>query len=93
MESGCLNLHFDGDGEVKKHDAYSRLLFDVLRNDQTLFVSAAEVEAAWTWVDTIFAGWQSTDMKAEGYPAGSNGPIGAEELMARGGRNWHDFNE
>ena len=90
LESGCLDVRFGDSNQVKKHDAYSRLLFDVLRNDQTLFVSAAEVEAAWTWVDQIFAGWKETDMKAEGYVAGSFGPAGSDALMARGGRKWHN---
>ena len=94
LESGCLNLHFGDDSKPKMHDAYSRLLFDVLRNDQTLFVSASEVEAAWKWVDQIFASWKDTEMKAEGYPAGSLGPVGADEMMARcDGRQWHNVNE
>ena len=94
LESGCLNLHFGDGTKPQTHDAYSRLLFDVMRNDQTLFVSAAEVEAAWRWVDEIFAAWKDTEMKAEGYPAGSLGPVGADELMARnGGRKWHNINE
>ena len=93
LESGCLNLHFSDNSKPKTHDAYSRLLFDVLRDDQTLFVSAAEVEAAWTWVDQIFAAWNDTGMKAEGYPAGSLGPVGADELMARDGRTWHNVND
>ena len=91
LESGCLNLWFSDKKEIKTHDAYSRLLFDVLRNDQTLFVSAAEVEAAWKWVDTIFAGWKSTGMKAQGYPAGSIGPVAANELLSRDGREWHEI--
>ncbi|WP_086931098.1 glucose-6-phosphate dehydrogenase [Agarilytica rhodophyticola] len=91
LESGCLDFHFGGANHVKKHDAYSRLLFDVLRNDQTLFVSAAEVEAAWKWVDQIFAAWKETGMKAEGYMAGSFGPPGADVLIARGGREWHNL--
>ena len=90
LESGCLDLFFGDNSQPKTHDAYSRLLFDVLRNDQTLFVSAAEVESAWKWVDQIFAAWKDTGMKAEGYPAGGFGPVGSDELMARGGRAWHN---
>lgn len=91
LESGCLNIRFGDNQRVKMHDAYSRLLFDVLRNDQTLFVSAAEVEAAWKWVDKIFAGWKETEMKAESYPAGSLGPSSADALMARSEREWHNL--
>src|SRR5690606_4040885 len=44
LEAGWLNLWFNDQNhkQVQRHDAYSRLLFDVMRNDQTLFVSAAE---------------------------------------------------
>ncbi|ACR14074.1 glucose-6-phosphate dehydrogenase [Teredinibacter turnerae] len=87
VEDGVLNFSFDENGKVT-HDAYSRLFFDVLRNDQTLFVSAAEVEAAWRWVDQIFAGWKETSMSVQEYPAGSRGPALAEELLERDGRKW-----
>ena len=88
-----MNLHFGESGGVVKHDAYSRLLFDVLRNDQTLFVSESEVEAAWEWVDQIFASWKEADMPVEGYPAGGFGPVGADELTARTGRHWHEVSD
>ncbi|MFL0801635.1 MAG: glucose-6-phosphate dehydrogenase [Agarilytica sp.] len=94
LESGCLDIQF-GDGKSgkkdKKHDAYSRLLFDVLRNDQTLFVSASEVEQAWCWIDQIFEAWAQTGMKSEAYMAGSFGPPSADVLIARSGRAWHNL--
>ena len=95
LEAGYLNLWFADQNhhQIQKHDAYSRLLFDVIRNDQTLFVSAAEVEAAWKWVDQIFAGWKASDMKAEGYTSGTLGPRGAFELMDRDGRQWHELED
>ncbi len=91
LESGCLDIQFGSGKKVKKHDAYSRLLFDVLRNDQTLFVSAAEVEQAWQWVDQIFAAWKEVGMKPEAYMAGSFGPASADVLIARSGRGWHNI--
>ncbi|PCK07334.1 MAG: glucose-6-phosphate dehydrogenase [Alteromonadaceae bacterium] len=89
LEAGSLNISFD-DAKEPTHDAYSRLLFDVMRNDQTLFVSAAEVEAAWCWVDQIFASWKDVDMPNEKYESGSKGPAAADELMARNGHKWYD---
>ncbi|SMF09020.1 glucose-6-phosphate 1-dehydrogenase [Alteromonadaceae bacterium Bs31] len=88
VKDGVLNFTFDKSDEKVTHDAYSRLLFDVLRNDPTLFVSAAEVEAAWRWVDQIFAGWKETDMPAQEYQSGCLGPDKADELIERGGRKW-----
>ena len=92
LHDGYLDLNF-GQQPVKKHDAYSRLLFDVLRNDQTLFVSAAEVEAAWKWVDQIFASWKSIDQKVEYYEAGSDGPDRARSSMESCGKQWHSDDE
>jgi len=39
-------------------DAYERLLFSVIRGDQTLFVSTQEVMAEWKFVDPIIRAWQ-----------------------------------
>ena len=70
--------------------AHERLLLDVLRDNQTLFVRRDEVEAAWSWVDKIQDGWQKLDQRAIPYPAGSWGPLEARDLIARDGRSWHD---
>lgn len=90
LTDGYLDLDLDDQTKVKKHDAYSRLLFDVLRNDQTLFVSAAEVEAAWKWVDNIFAGWKEIDQEVELYPAGTDGPARAHRVMESCGKQWYE---
>ncbi len=90
LQDGFLNLDLDNHSEPMKHDAYSRLFFDVFRNDQTLFVSAAEVETAWKWVDQIFAAWEKTEQKCEPYEAGSEGPKRAENLVRAVGQNWYD---
>lgn len=89
LESGYLDISFSETDKVKKHNAYSRLLFDVFRGDQTLFVSAAEVETAWTWIDQIFAGWAESNTPISDYTAGSSGPIEANNLMTRDGRRWN----
>lgn len=89
LEDRSMDLSFADNAKSKKHDAYTRVLFDVLRNDQTLFVSADEVEAAWEWVDQIINGWSEKNKKPVGYEAGSNGPVEAIEMMARDGRRWN----
>ena len=37
-------------------DAYERLIMDVIRGNQTLFMRGDEVEAAWAWTDPIIQG-------------------------------------
>lgn len=90
LEERFMDLSFSDNAKAKKHDAYTRMFYDVIRNNQTLFVSAGEVEAAWEWVDQIFAGWKATAQGVVPYVAGSNGPLAAEELLARDGRRWID---
>ncbi|TMV08610.1 glucose-6-phosphate dehydrogenase [Ruegeria sediminis] len=69
-------------------DAYERLIMDVVRGNQTLFMRGDEVEAAWAWTDPIIAGWESSGDVPKPYDCGSTGPGDAELLMKRDGRNW-----
>ncbi|MEX0278790.1 MAG: glucose-6-phosphate dehydrogenase [Ruegeria sp.] len=68
--------------------AYERLIMDVIRGNQTLFMRGDEVEAAWAWTDPIIAGWQSRGDVPKPYDSGSTGPGDAELLMKRDGRRW-----
>jgi glucose-6-phosphate 1-dehydrogenase len=74
----------------KKRIAYERLLLDLIEGDQTLFVRRDEVEAQWTWVDGIRAGWDAANLKPKGYTAGSWGPSAAVALAERDGVSWHE---
>jgi len=69
-------------------DAYERLIMDVIRGNQTLFMRGDEVEAAWAWVDPIIAGWQKRGEVPKPYDAGSTGPLDADQLMRRDKRAW-----
>jgi glucose-6-phosphate 1-dehydrogenase len=55
-------------------DAYERLIVDVLRGDQTLFMRQDELEAAWIWIESIVNGWNKSKMKNVLYEAGTWGP-------------------
>jgi glucose-6-phosphate 1-dehydrogenase len=83
-----LNLSFEETFGICYPDAYERLLMEVLRGNPALFMRRDEVEAAWHWIDSIIAGWQSGKQKVETYVAGSWGPSGASSLLDRDGRNW-----
>jgi glucose-6-phosphate 1-dehydrogenase len=71
-------------------DAYERLLMDVIRGDQTLFMRGDEVEAAWAWVDPILAAWEDME-PPEPYDVGSSGPEGALRLIHADGRRWREI--
>ncbi len=69
-------------------DAYERLMLEVINGNQSLFVSRDEVEAAWTWADSIIDAWQATNEQPKHYAAGSWGPVSSISLIARDDRQW-----
>ena len=74
-------------------DAYERLIMDVIRGNQTLFMRGDEVEAAWAWTDPIIAGWEARGDKPQGYDPGSSGPEDALMLLHRDSRRWREIKE
>ena len=72
-------------------DAYERLIMDVIRGNQTLFMRGDEVEAAWAWTDPIIEGWTERNDVPKTYDAGSAGPEDAMMLMHRDGRRWREI--
>jgi glucose-6-phosphate 1-dehydrogenase len=74
----------------RRRIAYERLLLEAIKGNQTLFVRRDEVEAAWTWIDAIAAGWEHYAVKPAGYAAGAWGPAGAIALTERNGDSWYE---
>ena len=72
-------------------DAYERLIMDVIRGNQTLFMRGDEVEAAWAWTDPIIQGWEARNDVPKPYDSGSDGPTDANELMRRDQRQWREY--
>ena len=72
-------------------DAYERLIMDVIRGNQTLFMRGDEVEAAWAWTDPIIRAWEEGTARPEPYDPGSAGPEEALRLMHRDGRRWREL--
>jgi len=70
-------------------DAYERLVMDVIRGDQTLFMRGDEVEAAWAWVDPIIEGWRNA--RPSPYDTGSSGPEDSLMLLHRDSRRWREI--
>ncbi|MCG6857950.1 MAG: glucose-6-phosphate dehydrogenase [Salaquimonas sp.] len=86
----ALDMSFSEHFEVRSPDAYERLLLDVVRGYQTLFMRRDEVEAAWEWVDPIISAWQETEQRCKKYTSGTWGPTAAIALIERDGRTWHE---
>jgi len=85
-----LNLSFAETFETRPPDAYERLLLDVVRGNQTLFMRRDEVAAAWAWIDPIRASWDASGTAPHGYRAGTWGPSAAIALIERDRRTWHE---
>lgn len=85
-----LNLSFAATFTERTPEAYERLLLDVVRGSQTLFMRRDELEAAWQWVDPIREAWDRASEPPQSYVAGTWGPSGAIALIERDGRTWYE---
>lgn len=85
-----LDMSFAESFSERNPDAYERLIMDVVRGNQTLFMRRDEVEAAWRWVDPILQGWELNSQQVQGYTSGTWGPSSSIALIERDGRTWHE---
>ncbi len=69
-------------------DAYERLVIEVLRGNQALFMHREEIESAWRWIDRILEGWANFEQKPELYAAGTWGPTSSSLMLDRIDRTW-----
>jgi len=82
MAPATLDFDYQQHFGAESPEAYERLLLDALRGDQTLFLRADEIEAAWHVIDGVLAGWQAHGAPPLlDYAAGSWGPPGADALF------------
>lgn len=68
------SFEFDYSRHFKKHefiDAYEKLLLDMIKGDQTLFVSTDEIECAWRFIDPIVAAWKKNTPPLLSYTKGA----------------------
>ncbi|UDL93783.1 MULTISPECIES: glucose-6-phosphate dehydrogenase [Lichenihabitans] len=87
-----LDMSFKQSFGARNPDAYERLILDVVRGNQTLFMRRDEVEAAWSWVDPIIEAWTASNEAPKPYTAGTWGPSAAIALTERDGRSWYEIN-
>ena len=70
----ALKLDYSDSFKDRFPEAYERLIIDVIRGNQTLFMRQDELQAAWTWIESITDSWKSTNQSNILYEAGSWGP-------------------
>jgi glucose-6-phosphate 1-dehydrogenase len=89
IQENKLDLSFSETYENQRVvDAYERLMLEVINGNQSLFVSRDEVEAAWTWADSIIEAWKTSNEAPKAYPAGTWGPVASLSMIARDDRQW-----
>lgn len=62
---------YEKETKVQYVEEYSKIIYAVMKGDQTLFSSAREIEASWKFIDPIINSWQSSSVPLNIYPPGS----------------------
>ncbi len=70
----ALELDYADHFEHRFPEAYERLLMDVVRGNQTLFMRRDEVKASWEWIESITKNWETNKVSNVLYEADSWGP-------------------
>jgi glucose-6-phosphate 1-dehydrogenase len=70
---------------IRSPDAYETLLWDVMKNDATLFMRADQVEAAWKFLTPVLEAWAvAPPGDFPNYAAGAWGPEATQGLLDHG---------
>jgi len=72
-------------------NAYERLIMDVIRGNQTLFMRGDEVEEAWQWTDRVIACWQKHRKIPQIYDPYTSGPEESYMLTNKDQRRWREI--
>jgi glucose-6-phosphate 1-dehydrogenase len=86
---GDMAFEFPGGPFGAHAKGYERPLRDAMLGDPFLFPSAEFVEQGWRLVQPLLDAWSRKSIgDIPKYPAGSEGPKEADELLARSGHSW-----
>lgn len=80
-----LKLDYSDTFKERFPDAYERLLIDVIRGNQTLFMRQDELQAAWKWTESISDSWNKVSQENVLYEAGSWGP---KDKLMEANQHW-----
>ncbi|MCC7202209.1 MAG: glucose-6-phosphate dehydrogenase [Nitrospirae bacterium] len=89
LQTVDMQFNYHENFDVPSPDAYETLLWDVMKNDATLFMRADQVEAAWQLLMPVIEVWKTTPPdNFPNYAAGTWGPEAAHSLLAQQGHGW-----
>lgn len=69
-------------------EEYERLLLEVIKGNQFLFVHPKEIIYAWKWIDPIIKLYKQNSSLLQYYPAGTWGPKSSEQLIEKDKKTW-----
>ncbi len=75
---------------AREPSAYETLLLDAMVGDSTLYIRQDAVEASWAIVEPVLNSWATQSLEFPNYAAGTWGPKGADEMLARRGHAWRN---
>ncbi|MEX0603727.1 MAG: glucose-6-phosphate dehydrogenase [Marinobacter sp.] len=91
LRQGPLELTFSEAFNAQRiPDAYERLLWEIMKGNQYLFVRRDEVEYAWRWVDQVISNWEDHAASPKRYASGTWGPVASIAMITRDGRSWYE---
>ena len=85
----CQSCNFEN--RINTPEAYERLLDEVIAGDDTLFTSWEQVETTWQFAETIRKARGEGKIPLRTYPAQSDGPVEADQLLINDGNHWIDY--
>jgi len=89
-----MRFSYRGSFDAPSPDAYETLLWDVMKNDATLFMRADQVEAAWRLLMPVLEAWDAAQPgDFPNYAAGSWGPEAVQGLLQRQEHRWPEPTE
>lgn len=85
LRSVEMQFNYEDAFAIRSPDAYETLLWDIMKNDATLFMRADQVEAAWQLLMPVLEVWaQSPPSDFPNYASGTWGPETVQGLLAEG---------
>jgi glucose-6-phosphate 1-dehydrogenase len=89
IENVRMNFKYADYFDATPSTGYETLIYDCMTGDSMLFQRAIDIEAGWRVVDPILQAWHAADGRdLHLYPAGSDGPKEAENLLSHSGQQW-----
>ncbi|MNU74012.1 Glucose-6-phosphate 1-dehydrogenase [compost metagenome] len=82
-----IHMHFSSNSKDAP-EAYENLIHDAMRGDSTFFAHWDEVELSWKWIQPVLEAFKEDIIPLHQYPAGTNGPEAAHQLLAEDGNQW-----